>query len=57
MGELQVADVRAQVGLSMSTDFTDGAGCTPADHHAGILDTMLDQVVAWAEVRRPLRTD
>ena len=54
MGELQVADVRAQVALSLFTDF-DGTELTPGDHQAAALDTTLDQVVRWANALAPLR--
>ncbi len=54
MAELQVADVRAQVSLSLFTDF-DGAELTPGSHQAGALDTTLDQVVRWADALAPLR--
>ncbi len=47
MGELQVADVRAQVGLSLFTDFENFSVFKPADHHGASVSTMLDQVVAW----------
>jgi NAD(P)H-dependent FMN reductase len=55
MGELQVADVRAQVGLSLFTDFTDQNELRPAPHHAPILATLLDQVIAWSDALAPLR--
>ena len=54
MGELQVADVRAQVALSLSADF-DGAHLQPGEHQSQILHTMLDQVVAWSGALKTLR--
>jgi NAD(P)H-dependent FMN reductase len=54
MGELQVADVRAQVSLSLFSDF-DGADLGPGAHQPEILHTMLDQVIAWAGALRTLR--
>lgn len=54
MAELQVADVRAQVALSLFTDF-DGAELTPGNHQAAALETTLDQVVRWAGALAPLR--
>ena len=56
MGELQVADVRAQVALSLFTDFEDFARFTPAPHQAQALDTVLDQVVAWSGALAVLRS-
>ena len=37
MGELQVADVRTQVALSLATDFENYSVFTPGDHHEGVL--------------------
>ncbi|RSN15487.1 NADPH-dependent FMN reductase [Nonomuraea sp. WAC 01424] len=55
MGELQVADVRTQVGLSLATDFENYSVLRPAARHEDLLMTMLDQVIAWGEALRPLR--
>jgi NAD(P)H-dependent FMN reductase len=55
MGELQVADVRAQVALSLHTDFKDFSRFTPAPHQAQAVDTVLDQVVAWSGALAALR--
>jgi NAD(P)H-dependent FMN reductase len=57
MGELMVADVRAQVMLSLFTDFKDFAAFDPARHHEEAVDTMLDQVVQWSRALRTLRPD
>jgi NAD(P)H-dependent FMN reductase len=46
MGELQVADVRAQVGLSLFTDFENFSVFKPAAHHEKSVNAMLDQVIA-----------
>ncbi|KOG67286.1 NAD(P)H-dependent oxidoreductase [Streptomyces flaveolus] len=54
-GELQLADVRAQVGLSLFTDFENFSVFKPADIQRDALVTMLDQVVAWAKALAPLR--
>ena len=57
MGELMVADVRAQVMLSLFTDFEHFATFKPAAHHEQSVNSMLEQVVAWsgalASLRRP----
>jgi NAD(P)H-dependent FMN reductase len=55
MGELQVADVRAQVSLSLMTDFEDFTKFAPAEFQADAVSAMLDQVIAWSEALRPLR--
>lgn len=57
MGELHVADVRAQVALSLFTDFGEGGALAPGSHQATSLHTMLDQVTRWAEALAPLRAD
>jgi NAD(P)H-dependent FMN reductase len=56
MGELQVADVRAQVGLSLFTDFENYTNFNPAAHHEGQVSTMLDQLVAWSEALKSVRS-
>ncbi len=56
VGELQMADVRTAVQLSLFTDFTDNASVfKPADFHLESLDTMLTQLNAWAGALKPLR--
>ncbi|MFJ8989070.1 NADPH-dependent FMN reductase [Streptomyces sp. NPDC102279] len=55
-GELQLADVRSQVALSLFTDFENFSTFTPADIQRDTLATTLDQVVAWADALAPLRT-
>ncbi|MFG1811529.1 NADPH-dependent FMN reductase [Streptomyces sp. NPDC049040] len=54
-GELQMADVRAQVALSLFTDFENFSVFKPGPHQADALSTTLDQVVAWSEALAPLR--
>ena len=46
-GELQLADVRTSVGLSLYDDFEDFARVAPRERHLGDLDATLDEVVAW----------
>jgi NAD(P)H-dependent FMN reductase len=55
MGELQVADVRAQVTLSMTTDFENYTTFKPGPQHEAAVNTMLDQVVAWGGALKGLR--
>jgi NAD(P)H-dependent FMN reductase len=54
-GELQLADVRTNVALSLFTDFTDFTDLTPVAHQGQALDTLLDQVVGWSDALAPLR--
>jgi len=56
MGELHVADVRAQVALSLYTDFDDEDRPDPPARQRESVDTMLDEVVAWSGALAPLRT-
>jgi NAD(P)H-dependent FMN reductase len=53
--ELQMADVRTNVALSLITDFTDFTEFTPVPYQTKVLDTLLDQVVAWSQALEPLR--
>jgi NAD(P)H-dependent FMN reductase len=55
MAELQVATVRAQVGLSLLTDFEHFSVFKPASHHEGAVNAMLDQVIAWGGALKTLR--
>ncbi|MGH3661137.1 MAG: NADPH-dependent FMN reductase [Micromonosporaceae bacterium] len=55
VAELQMADVRAQVALSLAQDFTEAGLVAPAARHEQHLGAMLDQVVRWAAALRPLR--
>jgi NAD(P)H-dependent FMN reductase len=55
MGELQVADVRAQVMLSLFTDFENFSVFKPAASHEKPLNAMLDQLVAWSGALKTLR--
>jgi NAD(P)H-dependent FMN reductase len=54
-GELQMADVRAQVALSLFTDFENFSVFKPNDFQRDSLTTTLDQVVAWSTALAPLR--
>ena len=54
-GELQMADVRQQVALSLLTDFENFSVFKPGDYNVAALNTLLDQVVAWSTALAPLR--
>lgn len=55
MAELQIADVRAQVMLSLYTDFENFTVFKPAALHEKAVNTMLDQVIAWGTALKTLR--
>ena len=56
MGELMVADVRAQVMLSLFTDFEHFSTFTPDPRHDAEVHTMLDLVIAWGGALKSLRS-
>ena len=55
MGELQVADVRSQVMLSLMTDFENFTVFKPHPRHEKSVNEMLDQVIAWGGALKTLR--
>jgi len=55
MGELQVADVRTQVLLSLFTDFENFSVFKPAAMHENNLNTMLDQLISWGTALKAIR--
>jgi NAD(P)H-dependent FMN reductase len=57
MGELLVADVRAQVALSLHTDFENFSTFKPAPMHEKSVNVMLDQVIAWGTALKTLRKE
>ena len=57
MGELQVADVRAQVMLSLFTDFENFTVFKPGPHQEAAVNAMLDQVLAWGGALKTLREE
>jgi NAD(P)H-dependent FMN reductase len=54
-GELQMADVRQQVALSLLTEFENFSVLKPGDYSLASLSTLLDQVIAWSTALAPLR--
>jgi NAD(P)H-dependent FMN reductase len=56
MGNLMVADVTAQVMLSLFTDFENMSVFRPHPRHEAELHSMLDQVIAWAGALTTLRS-
>ncbi len=55
MAEVQIADVRAQVALSLITDFENYSTFVPAPHNEKMIDTMLDQVILWSNALKTTR--
>jgi NAD(P)H-dependent FMN reductase len=55
MGEVQIADVRNQVALSLATDFENYSVFKPAAQHEKSLNGMLDQLVSWGEALKTVR--
>jgi NAD(P)H-dependent FMN reductase len=53
--ELQMADVRSQVTLSLATDFEEFSIFKPSDLQRRALMKVLDQVVNWSKALVPLR--
>jgi NAD(P)H-dependent FMN reductase len=55
VGELQIADVRAQVMLSLFTDFENFTIFKPGPNQEKAVNAMLDQVIAWGGALQSLR--
>jgi NAD(P)H-dependent FMN reductase len=53
--ELQMATVRAQVMLSLRDDFVEYRTFKPQPQHEGMLNTLLDQLVAWSTAFKQMR--
>ena len=56
MGEIKVADVRAQVALSMHTDFESFSIFKPRPQQEAAVNAMLDDLVAWGQALQAMRT-
>ena len=55
MGEIKIADVRAQVALSMWTDFENFTTFKPHEQHDKAVHAMADEVIAWGGALKALR--
>lgn len=55
MAELQIADVREQVALSLFTDFENYSVFKPAQFHEAKITAMLDQVISWGTALQAIR--
>lgn len=54
MAQLMIADVSAQVMLSLHADFKDGV-FKPDPHHEKSVNALFDQVIAWSTALKTLR--
>jgi NAD(P)H-dependent FMN reductase len=57
MAELKIASVRAQVQISLYTDFENFTKFKPASFQEQSATTMLDEVIAWGGALKILRTN
>ena len=57
VAELQMADVRQQVGISLITDFEGYTTMKPIPHHEAPFATLLDQLVSWSSALQTVRTE
>src|SRR4051812_45780084 len=55
VAELQIASVRAQLGISLFSDFESFTTFLPNENHANALNTVLDQVVSWGAALQGVR--
>ncbi|EQD52947.1 glycerol-3-phosphate dehydrogenase (NAD(P)(+)), partial [mine drainage metagenome] len=55
MGELQVADVRAQVFFSLFSDFENFRTFKPDPSKTAVAEVMLAQLAAWGEAMKGVR--
>jgi len=55
MGEIKIADVRAQVALSLFTDFENFTTFKPHEKHDKAVHLMADEVIAWGGALKALR--
>jgi NAD(P)H-dependent FMN reductase len=55
MGEIKIADVRAQVALSLHTDFENFTAFKPRPQQEAAVNAMLADLVPWAEALQALR--
>jgi NAD(P)H-dependent FMN reductase len=55
-GELQIADVRAQVALPFATDFENYSTFTPSQAAEEALGPLLEQLISWTTALKSIRT-
>ena len=57
MAELQIADVRSQVALSLFEDFESFSKFKPRDVHENSLDSLFEQLVGWGKALKSYREE
>ena len=57
LAELEIADVRQNVMLSLFSDFENFSIAKPAEAHLAELQKQVDQLAAWARALQPLRAE
>lgn len=57
MGELQIADVRSQVALSLFDDFESFSTFKPRDIHLPAAQAMFDQLIGWGDALKRYREE
>ncbi len=57
LGELQIADVRAQLAFMLATDFENYSTFTPGDQHTAAASTLFDQVISWSNALATVRSN
>lgn len=55
MAEIKIADVRAQVMLTLAEDFENYSSFKPREHHEKTLNTLFDQVISWGTALKTVR--
>jgi len=55
MGELKIADVRAQVALSLFTDFENFTTLKPGPHQEAAVNAMLNDLIPWGRALQTMR--
>jgi NAD(P)H-dependent FMN reductase len=55
-GQLRMADIGPQVRLTLREDFVDFTHFKPQEPQAASLRELVDELLAWAQALRPLRT-
>ena len=57
MGELKIADVRAQCALSLFTDFENFTTFKPQPHQEAAVKAMLDDLIPWGRALQAMRLE
>lgn len=55
LGELQIADVRAQLAFTLADDFENYSVFTPGNQHIANAGVLFDQVVSWSNALTTVR--